>query len=196
MIQNFFKNVTFHASYANPDCSPDKNPVIAFAGRSNSGKSSLVSTLCNHKNLARVSATPGKTRLINYFLVAQKEQNPFYIVDLPGFGYASMSLKARHKLRELIDNYLATCKEIVVIVLVLDARRKPDLEELNILAYCKHVQLPIIFARTKWDKLNVKEKNKAKAQWKKANMDSICIPVSSLTNNGIDNLLLALNKYI
>lgn len=162
-------------------------PVIAFAGRSNSGKSSLLSALCNRNNLARISSTPGKTRDLNAFKVSGAEYNErnLFLVDLPGFGYAKISHGERIRLRRIVDEFLAGCENLALIVIVLDARRKTGEEEENIVAYCRKVGMPFIMARTKWDKLNTKERNRAKADWKQAKLKPESQAISSTRKTGL-----------
>lgn len=193
---DFLKNASFHGSYQATIKCPTDGPVIAFTGRSNSGKSSLISTICNHKNLARISSTPGKTRLLNYFKISNQPEELYYIVDMPGFGFAKMSKSGQKKLRIMVDSYLATCQDIILIVVVLDARREIGYEESNILKYCNELKMPVILARTKWDKLNSTEKNKKKNQWTKAGLAQISYPVSSLNFFGLEKFIGFLKQQV
>lgn len=135
----------------------DKLPEIAFAGRSNVGKSSLINNLLNRKALARVGNTPGKTREINFFLVNET----FRFVDLPGFGYAKVSKKEKEKWRRYIEAYLLSGRNIKAIVHIIDARH-PGLENDLIMAdFLHNTQLPNCIVANKVDKLKQNEIAKA-----------------------------------
>ena len=102
------------------DFPPELRGEIAFAGRSNVGKSSLINTLVNRKKLAKISSTPGRTRTINYFVI----NDDFYFVDLPGYGYAKVSKSMRESWRPMVDNYLKS-KRLAGLILIIDIRRNP-----------------------------------------------------------------------
>ncbi|MCQ2133916.1 MAG: ribosome biogenesis GTP-binding protein YihA/YsxC [Bacteroidales bacterium] len=126
-----------------------KLPEFAFIGRSNVGKSSLINMLCNNRKLAMTSATPGKTKLVNHFII----NNEWYLVDLPGYGYAKMNQKDRQKLHDIISNYLNFSKEMVMIFVLIDSRhdiQKVDLDFMNELVE-NEIPFGIIF--TKGDKM-------------------------------------------
>ena len=188
----FLPNLKFHRSYASVEECPvhEENRIVAFAGRSNSGKSSLISALANEKNLARVSQTPGKTRLINYFRLRGGAFRYWrhYLADLPGYGYAQVSKKERAELQHIVNSYLALCRGLVLVVLVLDARRSLEQEEKTILYFGQSVGLPVILARSKWDKLNQKERTKAFRDWEKEGLYEISYPVSSTKLSGIEEI--------
>jgi GTP-binding protein len=124
-------------------------PEVAFAGRSNVGKSSLINRLVNRKKLARVSNTPGRTREINFFRV----NDDFVLVDLPGYGYAKISKEARAAWRPLIEGYLRNSPTLRGIVQLLDARHDPTRDDLQMLEFLAEVGLPTIIVATKVDKL-------------------------------------------
>ncbi len=128
---------------------PNNLPEIAFAGRSNVGKSSLINSLLNRKGLARIGNTPGKTREINFFLINEA----FRFVDLPGFGYAKVSKKEKAKWRKYIESYLCAGRNIKVIVHVVDARH-PGLENDLLMAdFLNNTELPSCIVANKVDKL-------------------------------------------
>jgi len=129
---------------------PSDLPEIAFAGRSNVGKSSLLNTLVRRKSFARVSRTPGRTREINFFRI----NNGFVLVDLPGYGYARVSKEKKAEWRPLIEAYLKRTAQLRGIVLLLDIRREPSDDDRSMLDFLADVEVPTIVALTKTDKLS------------------------------------------
>jgi GTP-binding protein len=125
-------------------------PEVAFAGRSNVGKSSLLNTLVRRKSFARVSRTPGRTREINFFRV----NNNFVLVDLPGYGYARISKEKKAEWRPMIESYLRRTTQLRGIVLLLDIRREPSEDDRAMLDFLAEVEVPTIVALTKTDKLS------------------------------------------
>jgi len=199
MDLSVFRGARYISSHPSYHSAPqDGIPIIVFIGRSNSGKSSLISALCGHKNLARSSSEPGKTRLLNYFEVPFKSirTEKFYIVDTPGYGYAKISKSEKKKLREMVDDFLLNEKEIRLILLILDARRKLGEEEMNILNYCRDHGLPYLFVRTKWDTLNQKEKSAAAKAWKKEGIQEDCKSVSSVSGEGIEKVFITIQSIL
>jgi GTP-binding protein len=129
---------------------PSDLPEIAFAGRSNVGKSSLLNALVRRKSFARVSRTPGRTREINFFRV----NNEFVLVDLPGYGYARISKEKKAEWRPMIQAYLRRTHQLRGIVLLLDIRREPTEDDRAMLDFLAEVEVPTIVALTKTDKLS------------------------------------------
>jgi len=130
---------------------PDSNlPEVAFAGRSNVGKSSLLNCLVRRKSFARVSRTPGRTREINFFRV----NNGFVLVDLPGYGYARVSKQLRAEWKPLLESYLRRTTQLRGIVLLLDIRREPSEDDRAMLDFLAEMEVPTIVALTKTDKLS------------------------------------------
>lgn len=125
-------------------------PEVAFAGRSNVGKSSLLNSLVRRKSFARVSRTPGRTREINFFRV----NNEFVLVDLPGYGYARISKEKKAEWRPMIESYLRRTTQLRGIVLLLDIRREPSEDDRAMLDFLAEVEVPTIVALTKTDKLS------------------------------------------
>ena len=125
-------------------------PEVAFAGRSNVGKSSLLNSLVRRKSFARVSRTPGRTREINFFRV----NNGFVLVDLPGYGYARISKEKKSEWRPMIESYLRRTTQLRGIVLLLDIRREPSDDDRAMLDFLAEVEVPTIVALTKTDKLS------------------------------------------
>lgn len=145
----FIKSATRPAHYPEGDL-----PEIAFAGRSNVGKSSLVNVLVNRKNLVRTSSTPGRTQLINFFQV----NDDFMLVDLPGYGYAKVPLAVKKDWRPMMETYLAKRKNLRGVVLILDIRRVPNEDDLQMLGWLRAYSIPPIIVITKCDKLSKNER--------------------------------------
>jgi len=124
-------------------------PEIAFAGRSNVGKSTLINSLLNRKKLVKTSATPGKTQLINFF----KVNDQFYFVDLPGYGYAKVPESVRSKWQNLVEAYLSERETLRNVVLIIDCRHKPTLQDRQLLEWLEYYQRPSLVVASKIDKL-------------------------------------------
>lgn len=193
----FLRNVEYVASFPSVnDCPADDLPVVAVTGRSNSGKSSLISALCDTRNLARTSQNPGKTRSLNYFRVpSQYERGEFYLVDLPGFGFAKLSQKERQHLRKIVDEFLIRINWNVLI-LVLDARRDIGSEEEGIIDFCNQSGQQLILARSKWDLLNQSQRSKHTKAWEKSGLAEITIPISSTKAMGLSEVLRRIRNSI
>ena len=127
----------------------EKLPEFAFIGRSNVGKSSLINALCNNRKLAMTSATPGKTKLVNHFRI----NGEWYLVDLPGYGYAKMPLKEKEKLQEVIKDYLNNSEELVILFVLVDARHDPQKVDLDFMNELVDNEIPFGIIFTKGDKL-------------------------------------------
>ena len=167
---------------------------IAFVGRSNVGKSSLINMLCNQKKLAKASSTPGRTRLINYFLINSK----FYFVDLPGYGYAQASKTEAYGWQSLIEPYLINNDKLKLVCMLVDSRITPTEQDKQMFDYLAYYQLPFIIIATKSDKLSKAQLNKAKVNI--ANTFGVGIeniyPVSNETRDGKDKVLSAISQYV
>lgn len=144
------KSAEFVTSAVKPSQYPESLPQLAFCGRSNVGKSSLINCLLNRKKLVKTSSTPGKTRLINYFII----NNLFYFVDLPGYGYAKVSKKERAKWRPMIETYFQTEENLLGVTVLLDIRHDPRDEELSLLEWFDQFHIPYLIVLTKADKLS------------------------------------------
>ncbi|MDG5799675.1 ribosome biogenesis GTP-binding protein YihA/YsxC [Marinilabiliaceae bacterium ANBcel2] len=143
------KDAKFLISNENPEkCPPQNKPEYAFTGRSNVGKSTLINMLCNRKNLAKTSSTPGKTRLINHFLI----NNSWYLVDLPGYGYARVSKKEKGKFEKLTPGYINNRKNLMCIFVLIDVRLKPQKSDLTYMEELGEAEVPFAMIFTKSDK--------------------------------------------
>ena len=131
----------------------DGRPQVAFAGRSNVGKSSVINRLLNRKNFARVGATPGKTTQVNYFLIDGR----IYFTDLPGYGYAKVSKEERDRWGRLMENYFQEQGLITLGVLIVDARHKPTADDVTMCTWFKERGCPLIVVANKLDKLKKNE---------------------------------------
>lgn len=157
---------------------------IALAGRSNVGKSSLVNALAGRKKLAKVSSTPGKTRSVNFYLV---EPFRFYLVDLPGYGYARASHSEREKWAKLLERYLTECTSLKALALLLDCRLSPQQLDLSLASFAQVHGLPLVPILTKADKCNQRERMAKQKEWQ--NILGICpVLTSSSSRLGIDRL--------
>lgn len=124
-------------------------PEYAFIGRSNVGKSSLINALTNKKDLAKTSQTPGKTRLINHFLINKE----WYLTDLPGYGYAKVSKTQRKDFEKLIQNYILNRKNLILLFILIDARHSPQKIDIEFIRWCGENSVPFSLIFTKADKL-------------------------------------------
>ena len=139
-------------------CPETHKPEFAFIGRSNVGKSSLINMLVDRKKLAKTSSTPGKTQTVNHFLVNEQ----WYLVDLPGYGYASASRSARFEWGKMIEEYLKNRKNLFCTFILLDARLKPQAIDLDFITWMGENHLPLVILLTKSDKLKQQELAKSK----------------------------------
>lgn len=169
MLPNFTNMQIKKASYiiSNPDyekCPVPNKPEYAFIGRSNVGKSSLINMLCNNEKLAKTSGTPGKTQLINHFdvvssgLTDEKQHIEtifhWYLVDLPGYGFAKVSINSRRRWEQMIENYLRKRENLSQVFVLIDARHTPQKIDLEFLENLKKWQVPFCLVFTKSDKEN------------------------------------------
>jgi len=135
-------------------CPAPNFPEYAFIGRSNVGKSSLINSLTGRKSLAKVSGKPGKTQLINHFLINQN----WYLVDLPGYGYASVSKTKRLEFAQFIKNYLIKRENLMCLFVLVDSRHKPQKIDLEFMQWLGQKGIPFVICFTKQDKLSKKER--------------------------------------
>ena len=169
-------------------------PEVAFAGRSNVGKSSLLNSLVRRRSFARVSRTPGRTREINFFRI----NNGFVLVDLPGYGYARVSKEKKSEWRPMIESYLRRTTQLRGIVLLLDIRREPSEDDRAMLDFLAEVEVPTIVALTKTDKLSkaaARERAEEIARALALETEQI-IPFSAHTGEGRVELLEAITTLV
>lgn len=172
----------------------DDRSQIAFIGRSNVGKSSLLNMLCNNSKLAKTSSTPGRTRLVNYFLI----NNDFYFVDLPGYGYAKASKDQVYGWQKLLEPYLINNPKLKCVCVLVDIRHDPTAQDEQMISFLNYYQIPYILVATKADKFG-KSKIKPMAN-KVANYLKVAsgnvYPVSSENYYGKEELLSKLEQFL
>lgn len=162
-------------------------PEIAMAGRSNVGKSSLINCLVNRKNLARTSSTPGKTRVLNYYCVNEK----FYLVDLPGYGYAKVSQQERQSWKKSVESYLTNNHFLKAVIQIIDSRQGITKLDQEMISWLAHLGLPTLLVATKTDKL---PRSKANHIMKKIENEAVTsgvtnmVPFSIMTKQGKDQI--------
>lgn len=170
-------------------------PEIAFAGRSNVGKSSLLNLLTNRKALARVSSAPGKTRTINFYLI----NDEFRIVDLPGYGYAKVSKSVSESWGDMMEKYLSSRENLLKVVQLVDIRHKPTAQDIQMYDYLKHYGLDGIVIATKADKVSSNEAQKCLKVIRETlglSKDDKLIPISALKKKGTEKLMEELDEIL
>ena len=166
----------------------DKLPEFLIVGRSNVGKSSFVNTIINRKNFARTSSTPGKTQTLNFYLV----NKDFYLVDVPGYGYASVDKQTQAKFGLMIEEYLMNREALKRVFLIIDYRNKPMEDDLLMYNFLKYYHKEVTIVATKYDKLKAKDRDKnIKNVASTLNLveDDKVIAFSSVTKKGRDEVL-------
>ncbi|MBN1349321.1 YihA family ribosome biogenesis GTP-binding protein [candidate division KSB1 bacterium] len=170
-------------------------PEIAFSGRSNVGKSSLINCLLNRKKIAKTSSTPGKTRMLNFFTINEK----FYFVDLPGYGFARVPESERQRWKTLIESYFANSRLLKGIVIIIDIRHELSPLDVNMMEWVAHLSIPAVIVATKADKLSTSQVHKSIAQ-KVKQVDQFqireIIPFSSETRMGRRELWQAIERLL
>lgn len=162
-------------------------PEVAFCGRSNVGKSTLINTVLGRKNLARTSAEPGKTQTINFYRINGK----MYLVDLPGYGYAKASKTVTEKWGKMIQRYMAESDQLMYIFLLVDMRHEPTKQDVAMMDLVRYLEYQPVVIATKADKLKKNERQKAFSLIRKTlglSVDDILIPYSSVTKEGKDEI--------
>jgi GTP-binding protein len=155
MAQINAKFVTSNTDFKN--CPPARYPEFAFIGRSNVGKSSLINSLTFHKGLAKTSQTPGKTQLINHFIIDEK----WYLVDLPGYGFAKVSKEKRKEFEKMIFDYLIHRENLTCLFVLVDIRLKPQAVDIEFMSRMVEDEIPFYIVFTKSDKLSQKQVNES-----------------------------------
>ncbi|MEJ6681375.1 MAG: ribosome biogenesis GTP-binding protein YihA/YsxC [Flavobacteriales bacterium] len=150
---------------------PDK-PEYAFIGRSNVGKSSLINMLCNEKNLAKTSQRPGKTQLINHFAINSKTEDPWYLVDLPGYGFAKVPVKLKNKWLGFITSFLKNRQNLLCTFVLIDSRLEPQKIDLEFMQWLGENEIPFVIVFTKTDKLKSAEKQSFLENYKSAMLET------------------------
>ncbi|MCB0823698.1 MAG: YihA family ribosome biogenesis GTP-binding protein [Bacteroidales bacterium] len=178
-------------------CPEAKLPEFAFIGRSNVGKSSLINMLTGRKGLAKISGTPGKTTLINHFLINES----WYLVDLPGYGFAKTSKKNREAWEKMIFDYFANRENLVNTFILIDSRHKPLANDLELIEWFGESGLPFVLLFTKSDKPNQKELSRNLKSYRDTLLESweeppLSIVTSSATNKGKEEVLNLLDQFL
>ena len=191
---NYLKNVQFIRSVFNKkDLINDDLPIIVMVGKSNVGKSSFINALTNNKNTAKVGQTPGKTRCINYFLV----DNKFYLVDLPGYGYSTMSEKEKENINKLTNYFLETNKNIKHIFSLIDIRHLPTVDDRNMYDWLESNEKDFTVILNKADKLSQSKIEQAKIDIEKALFSAHdMIPFSTENKLNLDKVLEIIESKI
>ena len=199
MNTTYFQNAKFTGSYpTSEDLPSDSGSEIAFCGRSNCGKSSVLNALTNNKKLAKTSKTPGRTQAINVFEIGSSDQ--FKIIDLPGYGYAKVSKQMRAVWGQEIETYLTTRQCLKALCIIMDIRHPLKDDYLTLIDWCESKNLPMILLLNKSDKLSKNKIAQAVSSAEKSlNHLSVknCILATSATNKlGIDSLLEKINELV
>lgn len=173
----------------------DQGKEVAFAGRSNAGKSSAINTLTRQNSLARISKTPGRTQLLNFFEIDQQRK----FVDLPGYGYAKVPLAVKKKWHSMMETYLHNREALCGIILVMDVRHPLTDFDMQMIAWCEHTNLPLHILLTKADKLNYgAAKNilfKVQKDLSEINVTVTLQLFSSLKKSGVDDVHQVLDQW-
>ena len=170
-------------------------PEVAFAGKSNVGKSSLINALVNRKSFARTSSEPGKTQTINFYNINEK----LYFVDLPGYGYARTSMETREKWGKMIEKYLHTSKQLKQVFLLIDIRHKPSENDVNMYDWIIYQGFNPVIIATKADKINrsqIAKQVKLIRETLGMKKEEILIPCSAEKKQGIEEIWNVIEGYV
>ena len=197
MNNTYFNNAKFIGSYpSTKDLPVDQGSEIAFCGRSNCGKSSILNALTNNKKLAKTSKTPGRTQSINVFEI--KSNSDFKIIDLPGYGYAKVSKKMRASWGQEIEKYLMTRQCLNALCIIMDIRHPFKEDDESLIDWCESKDLPMILLLNKADKLSKSQIAKtvlnATKELNKLSTEHFVIPVSATKKTGINLVLEKINE--
>jgi GTP-binding protein len=196
-INHYYRKAKFLTSVASIKQLPDGDSLeVAFAGRSNAGKSSVINALCDNKGLAKTSRTPGRTRLINYFSLDEKRN----LVDLPGYGYAKVPLAMKQDWERLLEQYLQQTAQLQGVVIIMDIRHPMKTFDTHMLDWCRHFGLRSHILLTKADKLKKGPQKSAllhtKKQLEKDGYNSSIQTFSALNKTGLDELVAVMNTWL
>ena len=197
MNNTYFNNAKFIGSYPSTEDLPvDQGSEIAFCGRSNCGKSSILNALTNNKKLAKTSKTPGRTQSINVFEI--KSNSDFKIIDLPGYGYAKVSKKMRASWGQEIEKYLMTRQCLNALCIIMDIRHPFKDDDESLIDWCESKDLPMILLLNKADKLSKSQVAQtvlnATKELNKLSTEHFVIPVSATKKTGINLVLEKINE--
>lgn len=173
----------------------DNQPEFLLVGRSNVGKSSFINTIVNRKNIARTSARPGKTQTLNFYHVNEE----FYMVDVPGYGYASVNKEQQRKFGMMVEEYLETRENLKRVFMLIDFRHKPTEDDLTMYNFLKYYNIPVTIVATKADKVGSSKKDK-NLKLIRSTMDLLMgddiILFSSVSKLGRDQVLESIESYM
>ena len=173
----------------------DNKPEFLLVGRSNVGKSSFINTMIGRKNYAKTSATPGKTQTLNFYLCNES----FYLVDVPGYGYASVSKATQKKFGLMIEEYLKTRSNLKNVFMIIDGRNKPTENDVLMYNYLKYYNIPVTIIANKYDKISVNNREKTLKNITnilKLNEDDKIIYFSSVNKKGRDEVGKVIAEYL
>ena len=192
----FYRQAHFLISAGNVKQFPHNGYEVAFAGRSNAGKSSAINTLCDNKGLARTSKIPGRTRLVNFFELDEERR----LVDLPGYGFAKVPLAIKNEWEKLMTLYLSEQQALNGLVVIMDIRHPLNDYDWQMLNWCHHYQLPAHVLLTKADKIKRGAQQNCKLQTQKqlkdAGITASVQTFSALKKTGLDELVIKLNDWL
>jgi len=192
----YYRKARFLISASKAKQFPQQGSEVAFAGRSNAGKSSAINTLCDNRGLARTSKTPGRTRLVNFFELDEQRR----LVDLPGYGFAKVPLAIKNEWEKLMTQYLSDQTALKGLVVIMDIRHPLNDYDWQMLEWCQHYKLPVHVLLTKADKIKrgAQQNSKLKTQkrLKEAGIDASVQTFSALKKTGLDELIAKLNDWL
>jgi GTP-binding protein len=180
------------SAFKEDDWPLDTRPEIAFLGRSNVGKSSLINSLLATRGLARTSSTPGRTQSLNFFLISER----FWFVDLPGFGYAKVPKNIKSTWGEMATSYLAKRSQLVLSIQIVDSRHEPTKLDLQLHEWLQHYDKPLLTVATKSDKLSNNELRKSLERIARTLKDDSVVAYSAKTGRGRDEIWRAITNAI
>ncbi len=173
----------------------DNTDEFLLVGKSNVGKSSFINTLIGRKNYAKTSSTPGKTQTLNFYLC----NNDFYIVDVPGYGYASVDKATQKKFGLMIEEYLKSRENLKLVFMLVDGRLKPSENDILMYDYLKYYNIPVVIVATKFDKIKSKDRDRNYKQIEttlKLDTNDKIVYFSSLTKKGKEEILDIMEEYL